>query len=340
MSGPGASPWYRDTATHLDVRWRIAELSPETIQIEQNVRDRAVDMALAGALTGWNMTISRTLRRTPELVPVQTAIQSALTPGFQLQKSSSGSTRVSAQAPGTRNQQAALAAINQGPTSRPTSSPVDPPSSIRTGSAITLLRMPDSSDIQAGADADTPLSPGLSSWVDVREVLVDAARIQTRLSTPQKARRFRPEVRWTAVVRQGLMPDWALIADLQGTPNAVRPTRNGIALEHQLARMGLPAWAVRLSAGQELRSDLESELQESRLMLTVRTNLGWYLPQDVNRWPLGQRPGTSSPMATDILPGEPSTALPLAQSYKDHSSSPVAPADGIADSQHGSTADH
>lgn len=330
MAGDGASAWYRDTATQLDVQWRLAEMSPEQVFLEDGVRNRAVDMVLVGAMSGWNATLRRALRATPELVPLQTAIQAALTPGLHIQKGASGQTRVQAADPASRNQQAALADINQGPTVDATGRMRKPPRSIRTGSAVTLFRLPSSSDIDAGATNNNPIAPGLSSWVEVREVLVDAARVQTRLEQPAEGG-FRPTLRWVAVARQGLMPSWAVIADLQGTRGEVRPTRSGVAVEHNLSHMGLPAWAMRVNAAQEQRPELGDNIREQRVMFTVRTNFGWYLPQDVDRWPLGHQPGAPGPVLPDLAPSGPGAPRPLAQSPAQRAGTGPVQTDGIAD---------
>jgi|GEM_PF-6961762 len=327
MAGPGASPWYRDVASDLDVRWRLAEQSPAPLLIEQGVRDQALDMVLVGSITGWNEVVRQTMRRSPELTPIHTAVQSALTPGLRVDKSASGRTRVGADGQEARNQQAAMADISQGPTVQRTN-PRAVQTSVRTGSAVTLFRLPDSSDIQPGAN-DSPLRPGLTSWIDVRNVVFDAARVQTRVQQDPERNRFRPNVRWVAVARQGLMPDWSVVADIQGSPEALRPTRNGVALEHRLTRYGLPEWAIRASAGQQLRDDLGPDIREERVMLVLRTNLGWYLPQDIDRWPLGHRPG--APGMPTITPDGPSAPRPLVASPAERTGARPLDIDGLAD---------
>ncbi len=334
MSGPGASPWYRDMAAQLDVTWRLAELAPAPVTLDTTVRDEAFDMVIAGAYSGWNATWRSTMRRSPELVPVQAFIQSALTPGMHVQKGKSGHARVSTDDQNTRNQRAAMADINQGPAAPRTpntpSAGVSHPS-LRTGSALTLIRLPGSSDLDSGAAPDSPFSPGLSGWVDVRDVLVDAARVQTRIQQNPEKNKFKPNIRWVAMARQNLMPTWSVVAELQGAPDVPLPTRNVVALEHSLVGIGLPAWAVRASAMQELRDDLGPDIREERVMVTARTNLAWYLPQDVSRWPLGQRPLAPGPILPELPPTGPGAPQPLARSPAVRTGATPLPLDGLAD---------
>jgi hypothetical protein len=313
MSGSGASPWYRDVAAHLDVTWRLAELAPNPVTLDTSLRDQALDMAIAGAFSGWNNVWRQTVQRSPDLVPIHTIVQSALTPSLQIRKDNGGTTRVSTDARGAQNQQAAMADINQGPSPGRTGRSSGGPPLLRTGSALTLVRLPDRSDLALGSQPQSPFSPGLSSWVDLRNVVVDAARVQTRIQQDPERNRFRPQVRWVALARQGLLPNWDVIADLQGNPETALPQRNAVALEHRLGSLGLPAWALRASASQQLRQDLGPEIREERLMVSLRTNLAWYLPQDVDRWPLGQRPLAPGPVLPRVSPTGPDNPRPLAQ---------------------------
>lgn len=327
MSGAGASPWYRDLSVALDVTWRLSELSAQPVVLDTAVRDRALDMAIAGATSGWNTTMYRSMQRRPELAPLQTMIRSAISPSLRIERGHSGGTRVRTDDGTARNQQAAMADINQGPTTGPSPSPRSGPQpSLRTGSAFTLVSVPTSADVRAGSDADSPLSPGMTSWIDVREVGVDAARLQARMSQNPERARFRPQVRWAAMARQGLLPDWAAIADLQGRSNEVGVVRSAVALEHQLARYGLPGWALRAAASRELRDDLEPTLYEERVMVSVRTNLGWYVPQDIDRWPLGHRPGAPGPVLPQLRPGGPTEPVPLASTPAERSGGPTSQA--------------
>ena len=341
MSGPSASPWYRDTATALDVRWRLAEVSPTAMHIDRDTRDRAVDMALTGALTGWNATVSHTLRHSPELVPVHAALRSALHPSLHIRSTANGSATVSSDRAGDQNQRTAFAQIQQGAAvdttgAHPTASSSP---SVRTGSAVSLIRIPDRTDIQRAGAPLSPLSPGLSSWVDLRHVVFDAARVQTRITQNPERRRFRPSARWAAAIRQDLMPSWSMLAEVQGTPELLRPARNVVALEHHLARWGKPAWAVRLSAQQEMRPDLvnapfDGSLHgpvEQRLMLNARTNLAWHVPLDPDRWPLGNRPGAPGPLVPSLLPTGPGHPIPLEQSPAERYCAATSDGDGVAD---------
>ncbi|MBO87043.1 MAG: hypothetical protein CL927_16975 [Deltaproteobacteria bacterium] len=341
MSGIGASPWYRDLSARLDVTWRLAEQAPSPVTIDAAVRDQAFNMVIVGAYSGWSRVWSQTFARAPELVPIQTAIRSALTPSLQIRKDRTGRTRVSSDARNLQNQDAAMADINQGPvaSSIPLTAPRTP--FVRTGSAMTLIRLPDQSDLDLKTPRNSAVAPELTSWVDVRHVVLDAARVQTRVQQAPDRAKFHPQVRWTALARQGLLPRWDVVAELQSSPRTPLPQRNAIAIEHRLESVGLPAWAVRLAAVQQVREDLGPGTREERVMWTLRNNLAWYLPQDVERWPLGQRPLAPGPTLPPMVPTGPQNPRPLAQSpIKRHTTPPLGPPsiappaaeeDGVAD---------
>lgn len=331
MSGSGASPWYRDLSTRLDVTWRLAELAPTPVTIAPEVRDQAFNMAIAGSYSGWSRVWNQTFARSPELVPIHTAIRSTLNPSLQIRKDRGGRTRVSSDAQSSQNQSAAMADINQGPVGRATTAADRPSPFVRTGSMMTLVRLPNQTDLDLETPRANAVSPELTSWIDVRHVGVDAARIQSRVQQNPDRARFRPQVRWTALARQGLLPTWDLVAELQGSPENHHLQRNAVALEHRLVAAGLPTWALRLSAVQQVRDDLGPNTNEDRLMLTVRNNLAWHLPQDVERWPLGQRPLAPGPTLPSTPPSGPENPRPLAQQPVERNGMPLHDEDGLAD---------
>ena len=314
MAGPSASVWYREMATRLDVGWRIAEMSPTPAIIDKNTRDLALDMAIAGASSGWDAAMNRTLRQSTELTSLHTLARSLVTPSVQVQRARDGSAKVTPDASASLDTRAALANIDQGQgLGRATraSSPT-----LRTGSRFTIISTPTSEDVRAGNDADSPVSPGMSSWIDLRDVVFDAARVQARLAQPPERNRFNPNVRWTALARQELIPSWAVIADIQGQVSRRAEqqrfaVRQGVALEHRLNKLGLSAWAVRGGVTKELRDDLGPDIIENRLTVSLRADLGWYVPQDVDRWPLGHRPGAPGPVLPVLEPTGPGRPTPF-----------------------------
>ena len=331
MSGPGASPWYRDLSTRLDVTWRLAEFSPTPVTIEPEVRDQAFNMAIAGSFSGWSRAWNQTLARSPELVPIHTAIRSTLSPSLQIRKDRGGRTRLASDTQSIQNQNAAMADINQGPVGAATGPSRRPAPFVQTGSTMTLVRFPNQTDLDLETRTTDVVSPALTSWIDARHVGVDAARIQSRVQQDPDQAAFRPQVRWTALARQGLLPTWDIIAELQGSPENQRLQRNAVALEHRLVAVGLSSWALRLSAVQQVRDDLGPDRTEDRLMLTVRNNLGWHLPQDVERWPLGQRPLAPGPTLPSAPPSGAQNPRPLAQQPVERNGMPGHEEDGLAD---------
>ena len=315
MAGPGASVWYRDMATQLDVRWRLAEMNPTPVHLDNAIRDLALDMSIAGATSGWDAAIRRTLRQSTELTPLHTLARSVFTPSLQVQRARDGSATLKPDSAASLDGRAAMADIdrgtaNVGPAVRPTSP------TLRTGSSFTFISIPTSDDVRAGAEADSPVSPGMTSWIDVRDVVFDAARIQARVAQDPTRRRFDPNVRWTALARQEIIPAWAVIADFQGqmANKAVHQrvaVRQGVALEHRLTGFGRSAWAVRTGMARQLRDDLGPDILEDRFTVSLRADLGWYVPQDVDRWPLGHRPGAPGPVLPVLPPTGPGQPEPF-----------------------------
>lgn len=323
MSGPGASIWYRDLSTRLDVTWRLAELSANPVQLDTAVRDQALDQAIAGATQGWDDAVRRAIRRTPELAPLHTIGRSLFTPTLQVRRGRHGQAQVTTDDRSARTAQAALAEIDQ---ATPVAGGTARSPALRTGSAITLVRIPSSADVRSGADRESPLAPGMLSWVEVRDLPgIDAARVQARVSADPERPRFRPQARWVGVLRKSIHPEVALVADVRGRPDMVTPERQMAAVDVSLSRVGLPAWALRASASRELREDLEPGLIEDRLMVSVRANLGWYLPQDVERWPLGQRPLAPGPVFPELPAAGPTAPMPLVSTPAQRTGGPAEP---------------
>ena len=309
MAGPGASVWYRDMATKLDVNWRLAALAPTPLHIDNATRDLALDMAIAGASSGWDTAMRRTLRQSTELTPFHTFAKSILTPSLQVERGQDGSTRVKPDSAASLDSRAAMVDIDRG--SQTPNAKVKPPlPSLRTGSNITLISIPTSDDVRAGTDAQSPISPGMTSWLDVRNIIFDAARVQARIAQPTERRKFNPNVRWAALARQEIIPSWAVVADLQGqlfhdTQQQIT-VRQGVALEHRLTDLSLSSWALRAAMTREVRDDLEPGIVEERFSVSLRADLGWYVPQDVDRWPLGHVPGGEiAPILPPTGPGKP-----------------------------------
>lgn len=329
MAGPSASPYFRELSTRLDVTWRLAELSPQPVQLPTETRDLALDQCIAGATMGWNSAIRQVFQRTPEMAAAHLFLKSTVNPGVKVSKGSSGNRHLAAEDPGTRNQRAAFADIQQGPTTRDIPSGIRFPT-ISSGGALTLVNLPGSASLSASENTDSPFSPAIATWIDIRNAGVDAARVQARVGAPRTLQRMRPDIRYAALARKSLTPQWALIVDIQGRPDVPRPLSTGGAIEHRLAWLNHPEWAIRAARTESLRDDLGPDVYEQRLDLTLRTTLAWRLPQDVRHWPLGQRPGAPGPTLPMLPQNGPGPWTPMATTPAERTGAGPAPTVRVA----------
>lgn len=309
MAGPGAPVWFRDTANDLDLRLRLSEWDPEPFPHDTRSRDQALTMALAGSTLGWQRALRQLMRESPEMSSAWAAGQSVLSPSVRVRGRPGGGARATVDEPSAGRADLAFAELDQAPPARGIAPKPTP--SFRSGSAFTMIPIPDAGSLQGAQPAPAErLSPTVNSWVQVEHLLIDAARLQTRLR--EAPDRPRPQVQWTAMARQGLTPGWALVGEARGDQRALTPSALRLGVETRLPTdlpLVMRASAARLAADRAARAPAED-----RIDLSLRAALGWRLPQDVRSWPLGQVPGAPGRPAQELRPTGPVRTAQLVRS--------------------------
>lgn len=291
MSGPGASIWYRDHSTALDTRWRL-EQAGYLVESSPDDEEQVRRLAFAGALMGLERTVNDALDRSDVLGPARRVFAFVSGPGLTLRERD-GETRVqaaSAHAPAG----AMVAAVEQVPSRRPDTR-------LRLGSGLSLVDL-DGDDYSLGA------APALVArvFIDVRALGLDALHLELQdpdllLETPDDT-----PLRWQVSARQGLVPGLFLLAAATSDPWTGLPARWRAAVE--LRPPVWRPWALRLSTSHRLPLENDpADPGEQRVELTLRADLAWRVPQDVDRWPLGLEPGARGlvlPMIEDSGPNQ------------------------------------
>jgi len=301
MAGRGAPVWFRDTANDLELRLRLSEWDPEPFTHDPRARDQALTMALAGSTLGWQRALRQVMRSSPEMASAWSAGQSVLSPSVKVRGRPGGGARATVDDPSAGRADLAFAELDQAPPARGLTQRPTP--TFRTGSAFTMIPIPDAGSLQAPRDElSEGLAPTVNSWVQVEHLLLDAARLQARIR--EAPERPRPQVQWTAMARQGLSPGWAVIGEARGDHRTLSPSALRVGVETRLPTDLPPvmrASATRLAATPATRAPAED-----RLDLTLRAALGWRLPHDVRAWPLGQVPGAPGRLPQELPPTGPS----------------------------------
>ena len=103
---------------------------------------------------------------------------------------------------------------------------------------------------------------------------------------------------WTIVGRQELYPRVSLVGTIRGEVSTSHlnalPSQGRTALEWRIPNT---RWSTGVSRMVRVNDDMEWEV---RTMLQLRSHLNWYVPQDIDRWPLGQRPGKRGPIYPSV----------------------------------------
>lgn len=306
MAGPTASPWFRDTATAMDVRWRLLAAGEPLPDPSEAEVERALDLSLQGAVLGLDQVIREALSRSEVLAVAEQVVRTGLRPGIVVQGGPGGPRLSLDDRPWTGR--AALAAVSEGP--RPGRRPPPPPRA-RLGAGLRFVEQ------EAAAAEDDPLSslsdlePSLQGWLGLDRVGVEAMTATVSWLSPFDEERpeAEPELWWDLAARQRLLSGVALRAQLSSHDPLLLP---------DMARVGLllplPAnerWRISLDGTRRLPNpERASDEGEWRAELRLSANLDWSLPVDVDRWPLGQQPGAPGPLPLALRPRGPNTPSP------------------------------
>jgi hypothetical protein len=268
MAGPSASTWFREPATRMDVRWRIAAVEGSSPWVSPEERDQLLELSLTGAGMGWQLTMRQSLSHNEVLDATRRLVRGALSPSVGVQ-TGPGGLRLSADQ-AAQNWRTAATDITEGGGRAM-------PRSLRTGTQLRIARTELAAQ-QAGAP---PLVLGPIAWAQGQQIGFDAFRAELRPLPRGPLPRWQAE--WSVVARQNLHPQVALVGDLRGDERALSPIRTSGGLD--LRPVPRSPFAIRtMGSVLQPQSGLTEEI---RLDVVLRGEFRWRLPSDINRWPLG-----------------------------------------------------
>lgn len=297
MAGPQASSVYRDTASRMDVALRLSEIDGRMPYATRDQQRRAAQLALVGAGRGWQLTLGDVVDESDALGRARAVLRSAMSPGVSVQaREQGGGPRVSSDQ-GPRNDAVASAEIKD-PAAWRTDSAERPAArpGMRTGvTGAVVANLNSALGADGGNDSDE--EQGAASvvgrtFVQVEDIGLDRLRLQVS-GRPHSS--FQSvAVGWSAVARQELTLNTALIGEIAGDTSDVRKPDADLsphlmrgALDLRVAPM--PRWVVRSSLTRITKTGLPTEYIAGA---SFRINAGWMLPVSARRYPRGQRPDT------------------------------------------------
>ena len=282
MAGRGASPLFRATAASMEVYWRIAAYDTQPLTLTEQQQQQTVDLARMGVTLGLQSTVEDIVSRSPELATVYRCLRTFTSPSIEVYPSRIGSS-------GGSGEGGAAVRLNATSNARATAALASfdennrrgrPPPRLRLGSGFTLVELQSAPTTAAARrfsldGEQSVVKPGML-------VMLEADRLGP-LSLRSRAALVQPDPRsfsvdWVASARTTLLPQISTMGSIGGDQTA--PLRTAASLEWrptteipmQLALVG----SQRLLDGEE------------RVMLQYTQQLRWRIPNDIDRWPLGQ----------------------------------------------------
>lgn len=301
MAGPGASPYYRDTATALDVRWRLEMQGKALLPASRDDATDALNLSLTGAAMGLSRMVQDALARDEILGVASDVVRTAMSPGLVLSRQEEGFHVELDDNP--RGFQQGRASILEGPRS---SRRGPPPATMRVG---TGLRLTDGGGDLTSDLLDDPV-PAASAWLGLDHMGLDALLLDLSWSDPWGRSRDARELTWGLAARQAIWNGVSARAELLSEDGLGLPNRGRAGLSYRLKEQR--AWTVRLDGARRFPSQAEdARPPEWRVELSLRANLDWVLPVDIDRWPLGQEVGAPGPKLPAVRRGGPNEVTRL-----------------------------
>lgn len=296
MAGPRASSVYRDTASRMDVALRLSEVDGRLPYASRDQQLRTVQLALIGAGRGGQLTLSHVVDEIEALGRARAVVRSAMSPGVSVRaREGGGGPRISADE-GPRNNDVASAEIKDPAAWRgDTSSQPKARPELRagvTGGMVTNLQPALNGGANSGDD-DGPISVMGRTFVQVEQIGLDRLRLEVN-GRPQTG--FQAvAVGWSAIARQELTWNSALIGELAGDTSNIRG--RDVDLSPHLLRGAfdlrvapMPRWVVRSSLTRITRNNEPTEYIAGA---SFRVNAGWMLPVSATGYPRGHVPGAA-----------------------------------------------
>ena len=287
MSGPGASPLFRSTAAAMDVHWRLSAYDTEPPWLMDDQRTRAMELSWVGTTMALQLTAQQILARNDTMSTIYRSLRTLTGPSLEVQRHGD-SMRVRLNE-GDKNPSVAIARLQESP---PSLSP-----RLKVSSGLHLI---ESTELSDEGEEYVVIRPGLSIASSIDRAGPLSLRLRTSLMQTSDQG---TTVDWLAMSQLNLTPSLSLLADAQGQLDTPRRLQAGVGWTHQSP----DRTSVRLTGSQRLEDG------EERVMVSITCPLRWYIPADIQRWPLGVVPGRPGPQPLLVRDRSPNTLQVLAE---------------------------
>lgn len=299
MTNRRSSGVYQQSAARLSVWWELSSFDRERPWIDPIDETRARDLARFGALAGMAAVFNDTLMVSEPLQAVRAIATTFGGAHIRLEGRSpsegpsagdDGSPRVRVHY-NDRLGELGIAETQLLTQDSRTRGPPRP--TFSTGAAWQLTD--EDADVEA-----VELSLSLATYLDLRNIAVDAVRVQLSLPVPalQPARQQDQAMAWegsrlSLTARQGLLPSTDLVGNLRfEATDVLLPDSTGLGLTIRLPteRPWTLRPELRYSFPRPAAGPLAATPADWMTMVSLRADLDWFLPHQWGRWPLGEVP--------------------------------------------------
>ncbi len=297
MTSRRSSGVYQQSASGMSAWWRLAAFDREAPWLSPAEAARARDLAQYGAMAGIAAVFADTMQASPPLQALHGIVTTAGGAHLRVEGPRRRQRSQDPDAPSPKlrlryNDRPGEQGLAETQILASDGRQAGPPRpSLATGAS---WRLTDADPDEAVLDP----SLSLTGYLDLRQLPVDAIRLQLSLPMPEleASRKAAAQPAWTgsrlsATLRQGLLPQTDLVGNVR-----VLATENVLP---ESASLGL---SVRLPFEQpwtlrpELRNTFARPVEAERAAvpsewiagISLRAELGWHLPQQWGRWPLGR----------------------------------------------------
>jgi len=323
MAGPDASTLFRDVSNKLDVYWTLEAADLDPIPLDDATRDLAFDRSLQGLTLGFSRLVQDTLDNNEVLETADRVVATGLRPAVIVDRGDEGTRVRLDRRPWSAS--GSLASVSD-PSHLPREGPPTP--SLRTGGGLRLVEDPDLGDTPL-----TDLAPAAQAWLGLDNLGVDALLVDATWVRPW-ARPEHPRIWWDFALRQALTTRLALRASTSSADDNPLPDRARLGFSWQIPEH--QDWRVYLDGVRYFPDPADpGDPGDWQVVTRLSASLGWHLPVDIDRWPLGQEPGAPGPMLLSLRPGGPNETAPLARPPREEETAEAPPRSGVEQAQGG-----
>lgn len=298
MAGPRASPLYREKAAELDALWRIWGWEGTVPVLDEDERQRILDLAVSGTTTGLTWSMQELFEQDDGIQTATRIVRLFTSPSIQLSGSRDPDAPVRLQLnDGSLGGKEQIARIEQvGPRAR--RRPRGP--TFRLGQDLRVVE-------RVTDEGDLFYAPGAVAYVEARRLWAEATRLQNAVLPDEEGVIIHS---WATSSRWRLHPRWTGHLSLAGEGRLPYPDRSRIAVGWTSRTQ--PVWLVQPGLTRRFPRPDRERLPEWRVDVRLQWNLRWRVPSDVDRWPLDHElfaPGRPLPEVPDRQAMEPRDPL-------------------------------